>query len=130
MGPNGAENLHRQIAAKRFQTCPEFSSNGPHKTVLGIFEFFNFGLLMHFFFENFKFTFVPYGETNKRSMDLGARLDNCSWYNKWQFSTDFHNSSLLRIVLNFALTLTQDLTMLVSILDDCQHLNLSTLARD
>ncbi len=25
---------------------------------------------------------------NKRSKDLGALLDTCSWYDKWQFSAD------------------------------------------
>ncbi len=23
-------------------------------------------------------------------MDLGALLDNCSWYDKWQFSADLY----------------------------------------
>ncbi len=53
MGPYGSENfkmlLLLQIAAKSFETCPEFSPNGPHKNWFGIFEILSFRFLMIFF---------------------------------------------------------------------------------
>ncbi len=46
MGPNGSKNfktlLLLQMAAKRFETCPEFPPNGRHKTTLGNFEISSF----------------------------------------------------------------------------------------
>ena len=39
-----------------------FPPNGPHKTMFGIWEILSFRFLMGFFFENFKFTIVAYGE--------------------------------------------------------------------
>ncbi len=42
-------------------------------------------------------TFLPqlhclasFENKNKRSKDLGALLDTCSWYDKWQFSADLY----------------------------------------
>ncbi len=65
MGPNGSENfktlLLLQIAAKSFETCPEVSSQWSSQITFGIFEILSFRFLM-IFFENFKFTIVPYGE--------------------------------------------------------------------
>ncbi len=52
MGPNGSKIfktlLLLQTEAKSFQTCPEFSSNGPRKSALGIFEILSFGFLQFF----------------------------------------------------------------------------------
>ena len=69
MGPYRSENfktlLLLQITAKSFQASPEFSSHypgSPHKTAFGIFEIFKFPIFNDFFFENFKFTIVAYGE--------------------------------------------------------------------
>ncbi len=39
-----------------------FPPNGPHKIALGIFWNFEFPILNDFFFKNFKFTTVAYGE--------------------------------------------------------------------
>ena len=39
-----------------------FPPNGRHKTPLGIFEILSFRFLTIFFFKNFKFTIVAYGE--------------------------------------------------------------------
>ncbi len=64
MGPNGSENFKTppllQIAAKSFETCPEFSSLCSQKYV-GHFWNFEFPIFSDFF-ENFKFTIVAYGE--------------------------------------------------------------------
>ncbi len=42
MGPYGSENfktlLLLQIAAKSFESSPDFPPNGPRKTMFGIFE--------------------------------------------------------------------------------------------
>ena len=66
MGPYGSENfkvlLLLQIAGKSFQTFPEFSPNGSHKTLFGIFGILSHQFVMIFFFENFEFTIVAYGE--------------------------------------------------------------------
>ncbi len=65
---------------------------------------------------------------NKRSMDLGDLIDNWSWYHKWQFSADLYpklpaaNSNKW----NLGWTLTQYLTMHVSIFDLLQRLDLSS----
>ena len=73
MGPNGRDNfktlLLLQIAAKSFETCSEFSRNGPHKTTSGIFEILSFQFLT-IFFENFKFTIVAYGSRNQSLNNL------------------------------------------------------------
>ena len=62
----GAKNfktlLLLQIAAESFQTFPEFSSQWSSQTKFGIFEILIFWFLTIFFFENFKFTIVAYGE--------------------------------------------------------------------
>ncbi len=65
MGPYGSENfktlLLLQIAAESFQTFPEFSSQWSSQNY--IWDFWNLSLLfLMIFFENFKFTIVPYGE--------------------------------------------------------------------
>ena len=74
MGPNGRFSLawdpmgvkiskcysSNKSQSKAFTLVLNFPPNGPHKTMFGSFEilsFFNF-----FFFENFKFTIVPYGQ--------------------------------------------------------------------
>ncbi len=55
MGPYGSENfktlLLLQIAAKRFQTCPEFSSQRSSQKYIGYFEILSFRFLMRFFFK-------------------------------------------------------------------------------
>ncbi len=60
-----------KIAEKSVQSCPEFSSNGPHKTTLGIFEIISFPFLTSF--ENFKFTIVAYGSRNQKPQLSGKR---------------------------------------------------------
>ena len=60
---------------------------------------------------------------NKRSMDLGALLDNCSWYDNGNFLQTCIKNTLLQTKSIEILTLTQYLTMRVSILDHFQHLN-------
>ncbi len=52
-----------QIAAKGFQTFPEFSSQWSLQNYGWDFWNFEFQIFRYFFFENFKFTIVPYGET-------------------------------------------------------------------
>ncbi len=53
MRPNGSENfkllLLLQMAAKSFETCPEFPPNGPHKITLGIFKILSFRFLTIYF---------------------------------------------------------------------------------
>ncbi len=60
-------------------------------------------------------------------MDHGELLDNCSWYDKWQFSADISNISLLQIkaIENLGSTVTQYLTMHVSILDQFEYFNIN-----
>ncbi len=66
MGPYGSENfktlLLLQIAAESFQTLPEFSSQWSSKNYFWDFLNFYFAIFNYFFFENFKFTIVAYGE--------------------------------------------------------------------
>ena len=49
---------------KFFKNVLNFLPNGPPKNSFRIFEMLilSFGCLMNIFFENFKFTFVAYGE--------------------------------------------------------------------
>ncbi len=47
---------------KAFKLFLNFLPNAPHKSTFGIFENSSLRFLM-IFFENFKFTIVPYGET-------------------------------------------------------------------
>ncbi len=68
---NGSENfkiqLLLQIAAKRFKACPEFSFQLIMVLTKPLWEFMKFWvpiLTIFFFFKNFKFTIVPYGEKN------------------------------------------------------------------
>ena len=64
MGPKASENfktlLLLQIAAKNFQTCPEFSFQWSSPN-----DVFKFGLsdFCWFIFKSFQFTIVPHGET-------------------------------------------------------------------
>ena len=66
MGPNGSENfkmlLVLQIAAKSFETCPEFSSQWSSQNYVRDFWNFEFPIFNDFFFKIFKFTFVAYGQ--------------------------------------------------------------------
>ena len=66
MGLNGSEKLKTllllQIAAKRFETCPEFSSQWSSQKYVWDFWNFEFLIFNDFFFENSKFTIVAYGE--------------------------------------------------------------------
>ncbi len=66
MRPNGTENFKTlpllQIAAKSFQICPKFSFQRSSQYYGGDFRNFEFAIFNDFFFENFKFTIVPYGE--------------------------------------------------------------------
>ena len=63
MGPNRSENfktlLLLQTAAK---TCPELSSQWSSQNYAWDFWNFEFLIFNFFFFENFKFTIVAYGE--------------------------------------------------------------------
>ena len=66
-----------QIAAKSFQTCPEFSSQWTSPTALRIFENWSF-LFLAIFLENFKFSINPLWENQKISFiwnttDLGVK---------------------------------------------------------
>ncbi len=49
------------LRPKGFKFALKCLPSGPHKTTLGIFENLNFRFY-DFFFENFKFSIVPYGE--------------------------------------------------------------------
>ena len=51
-----------KLQPKVFKLVLQFPPNGTHKTTLEIFEILSFPFLM-IFFENSKFTIVPYGET-------------------------------------------------------------------
>ncbi len=64
MGPYGSENFKTllQIAAKYFQTFLEFSSQWSSHNCVWDFWIFEFAIFNDFF-ENLKFTIVPYGET-------------------------------------------------------------------
>ncbi len=63
-------------------------------------------------------------EENKRPKDLGAMLDSCSWDDIGNFlQTCIKNSLLQTKSIKKKLTLTQYLTMHVSILDHIRHLN-------
>ncbi len=63
---NGGENFKklplRQIAAKSFETCPEFFSQWYSQKYVWDFLNVYFPIFNDFFFENFKFTIVGYGE--------------------------------------------------------------------
>ncbi len=65
MGLYGSENFQTllllQTAAKRFQICPEFSSQRSLQNYIGDFEILSFQFLMVFFFI-FVFTTVVYGK--------------------------------------------------------------------
>ncbi len=61
MRPNGSEKfktLLLQIAAKTYETCPEFSSQRSSQNCIRGFWNFEFPI----FFQPFKFTIVAYGE--------------------------------------------------------------------
>ncbi len=65
MGPNGSENfktLLLQIAVKRFETGPEFSSQWSSQKYVWDFWNFEFMIFNDFFYENSNFTIVAYGE--------------------------------------------------------------------
>ena len=67
MGLNRSEKfkmlLFLQIAAKIFQSCPDFSSQWSSQNyLLDIFEILSFRFFT-IFSQNFIFTIVPYGET-------------------------------------------------------------------
>ncbi len=76
MGPYGSENfktlLLLQITTQSFLTSPEFPPSGRHKTPFGIFEILSFRFLT-FFFQNFKFTIVAYGEIKNLNY-LGSEI--------------------------------------------------------
>ncbi len=78
MGPNGSENfktlLLLQIAAKSFETCPEFSSQWSSQNYVWDFWNFEFAIFNDFFFENFKFTIVAYGEIKNLNYLENERL--------------------------------------------------------
>ena len=65
MGPYGSETfktLLLQSTAKSFQTSPEFSSQWSAQNYVGDVLNFEFLIFDDFFFKNFKFTIVAYGE--------------------------------------------------------------------
>ncbi len=64
-------------------------------------------------------------ENNKRPMYRGVWLDNCSWYDKWQFSADLYKNSLLQTkqLKSWVSTHTVRVPHHASILDHFQHLN-------
>ncbi len=57
-GENFKTLLPLQIAAKSFETCPEFSYQWPSQSCVGDFWNFEFPI-----FQNFKFTIVAYRKT-------------------------------------------------------------------
>ena len=72
MVPNGRENfktlLLQQIAAKRFETCPEFSSQWSSQNFVWNFWNFEFLIFNDCFSKIQKFTIVPYGEIKNLSI--------------------------------------------------------------
>ncbi len=66
MEPNGSEDfkalLLRQIAAKSFETCPEFSFQWSSQSYVWDFWNFKFLTFKDFIFENSKFPIVAYGD--------------------------------------------------------------------
>ncbi len=70
MGPNGSENfktlLHLQIAAKRFETCPEFSSQWSSQTTWDFWNF-EFSIFNDFSTNRTIVNIVAHGEIKKTS---------------------------------------------------------------
>ncbi len=87
MGPSRSKNfktlLLLQIAAKNFETCSEFATNGPHKTMWGIFGILSFPFLT-ILFRKFPITIVAYGEIKKPQL-FGKRV--IAEQNGMQFGT-------------------------------------------
>ena len=96
MGPSVSENFNMllllQIAAKRFQVCPEFSS---HTTTLGILEFCDFTDFNDFFFRNFQIDHCtqwgnqkPQLSGKRATVEIWVFGGKCSVYtgNFWQLS--------------------------------------------
>ena len=85
MGSYASENfktlLLLKISQKFWNVFMNFSPNGRHKIMLRIFEILNFRFLTNFFFENFKFTIVPYGEIKNLKY-----LENDGWYSKTEWN--------------------------------------------
>ncbi len=63
MGAKISKRYSYKLQRKVFKLFLNFLPIGPHKITFGIFEILSFRFLTNFFFENFKFTIVPYGES-------------------------------------------------------------------
>ncbi len=88
-----------QIAAKRFQICPEFCSQWTSQNYVRDVWRFEFPFLIFFSSKNFKFTIVSYGEIKLQFLARTVTLLGTLFHKNWTcISLTVHFVSLIVLV--------------------------------